>query len=259
MPTIYEHREFAAAGGLLGYGSDITDAYRLAGNYTGRVLKGDKPADLPIQQATKVELYINMKTAKGDAHLRSFGEERPDGARLSARSRQAGPTPSMGFARRHPRRGPLAEGSHLRAALRSLTERRAPRLLRGEVERHVSVVHRGEPPALAHGARSVGRPRRVGRRWPLPRRAHAPPQQARRHEAEGRRRTAEDPHCADQRARRTWKRTTRSGTRVSCAMDGRSCRKARGARIRSTESRRRSPVRRRTCGGRSIRRASTGA
>jgi putative ABC transport system substrate-binding protein len=64
VPTIYEHREFAVAGGLLGYGSDITDAYRLAGNYTGRVLKGDKPADLPIQQATKVELYINMKTAK---------------------------------------------------------------------------------------------------------------------------------------------------------------------------------------------------
>jgi len=64
VPTIYSWREFAAAGGLVSYGSDVTDAYRLAGVYTGRVLKGAKPTDLPIQQATKVELIINLKAAK---------------------------------------------------------------------------------------------------------------------------------------------------------------------------------------------------
>jgi putative tryptophan/tyrosine transport system substrate-binding protein len=64
VPTIYKGREFAAAGGLLSYGSDIADAYRLAGNYTGRILKGDRPGDLPVQRATKVTLYINLKTAK---------------------------------------------------------------------------------------------------------------------------------------------------------------------------------------------------
>ncbi|HMF24953.1 MAG TPA: ABC transporter substrate-binding protein [Pseudolabrys sp.] len=64
VPTVYQSRKFAVAGGLLSYGTDFTETYRLAGNYTGRVLKGDKPADLPVQQATKVELYINQKTAK---------------------------------------------------------------------------------------------------------------------------------------------------------------------------------------------------
>jgi putative ABC transport system substrate-binding protein len=64
MPAIYKGREFAAAGGLLSYGSDLEESYRLAGIQAGRILKGDKPADLPVQQATKIELYVNLKTAK---------------------------------------------------------------------------------------------------------------------------------------------------------------------------------------------------
>ena len=64
VPTIHQYREFAVAGGLMAYGSPTADLSRQVGVYTGRILKGEKPADLPVQQATKVELFINLKTAK---------------------------------------------------------------------------------------------------------------------------------------------------------------------------------------------------
>jgi ABC-type uncharacterized transport system substrate-binding protein len=64
LPAIYQLRSFAAAGGLASYGTSLTESYRLVGITAGRILKGEKPGDLPVQQATTVEFIINLKTAK---------------------------------------------------------------------------------------------------------------------------------------------------------------------------------------------------
>jgi putative ABC transport system substrate-binding protein len=64
VPAVHTVREFAATGGLISYGGNIRDTHKQAGVYTGRILKGEKPADLPVQRATKIEMTINLKTAK---------------------------------------------------------------------------------------------------------------------------------------------------------------------------------------------------
>ena len=64
IPAIYQTREFAAAGGLMSYGPSLSDAYHIVGTYVGRILKGEKPADLPVQQQTKIDFYVNLSTAR---------------------------------------------------------------------------------------------------------------------------------------------------------------------------------------------------
>ena len=64
VPTIYQDREFVAAGGLVSYGGNLDDGYRIVGAYAGRILKGEKPADMPVHQSTKIEMFLNLKTAK---------------------------------------------------------------------------------------------------------------------------------------------------------------------------------------------------
>jgi putative ABC transport system substrate-binding protein len=78
VPTVFQYREFVAAGGLMSYGVSQTESNHLAGVYTGRILRGEKPADLPVQQVTKVELILNLKTAK------ALGIEFPTGLLVRA-------------------------------------------------------------------------------------------------------------------------------------------------------------------------------
>jgi putative ABC transport system substrate-binding protein len=87
VPTIYTLREYAVAGGLISYGGSLSEGARIVGVYTGRILKGEKPSDLPVQQATKVELTLNLRTAKA---LGLAARPRRRGDRISEGASEAG-------------------------------------------------------------------------------------------------------------------------------------------------------------------------
>jgi hypothetical protein len=95
LPAIHQFRRFAAAGGLASYGGSFLDSYRQVGIYTGRILKGEKPADLPVQQSTKLELILNLKTAT------TLGIEVPRAvlARAPMRSLNEGPLAAIAHSR----------------------------------------------------------------------------------------------------------------------------------------------------------------
>jgi putative ABC transport system substrate-binding protein len=100
VPIIYQYREFAAAGGLMSYGTNITDMFRLAGVYTGRILKGEKPADLPVQQATRVELIIDVGAHRAGIQSLIFAQMKEQPFDTGKRHRRPATTRSGHRARR---------------------------------------------------------------------------------------------------------------------------------------------------------------
>jgi len=142
VPTMYQAREFAAAGGPISYGSSFAELYRLTGVYAGRVLKGEKPADLPVRQSTKLELIINLKTAN------SLGLDPPA---TVARPRRRRSSSKFGFILLHP----LTTGSGTKRRKGPLL----PRLWWLNISGHLTA-------SLAHTVGILSGPTgRIARRW----------------------------------------------------------------------------------------------